>query len=61
LVRHATHITTNLYDVYISVPLRLEEWIGRMGDDQTPGGESDTRPRDIAVEHDVRAHGGSLA
>ncbi len=61
LVRHATHITTNLYDVYISVPLRLEEWIGRMGDDQTPGGESDTRPRDIAVEHDIRAHGGSLA
>jgi len=61
LVRHATHITTNLYDVYISVPLRLEEWVERMSDDETRGDDSGSRPKDLGVQSDVRVQGGSLA
>jgi len=59
-IRHLTNITTNFYDVYISVPLRIEEWLRNMGDDDS---SSDSRPRrrNAGSHGETRAHGGSLA
>lgn len=60
LLRHLTNITINFYDVYISVPLRVEEWLRNMRDDDPP-----TRPRSRVDDGDSRdeaeARGGSLA
>jgi hypothetical protein len=62
MIRHLTNIILNAYDVYVSIPLRIERWVRGMGDDETPT----LRPpgaREInGHEHEkARVGGGSLA
>jgi hypothetical protein len=59
-IRHLTNITTNFYDVYISVPLRIEEWLRNMGDDDSSSGPRPGR-RNARSHGETRAHGGSMA
>ena len=61
LIRHMTNITTNIYDVYISVPLRVEEWVQGMNDDGAAKGRRGPRLKDITAPEDAKARGGSLA
>ncbi|MCH7869617.1 MAG: hypothetical protein IH881_18130 [Myxococcales bacterium] len=60
LIRHLTNITINFYDVYISIPLRVEEWARNTHD-----GEPTNRPfpgsSDVGAHDQARAQGGSLA
>ncbi len=60
-IRHITNIATNFYDVYISIPLRIEDWVrAMMGVDDS---SSDPRPRrgGVGAHGKSEARGGSLA
>lgn len=57
-LRHLTNIVTNFYDVYISVPLRIEEWVSRLRGEELPP----LRPPVLeASDRKARAREGSLA
>lgn len=56
LIRHLTNITTNFYDVYISLPLRLEDWFANAQDDK-----SSARPTEFVDRDENEAQNGSLA
>ena len=59
VIRQLTNIATNVYDVYIGVPLRVEEWLRRARDDDAA---APMLPRTLAPsEGEPRAREGSLA
>ena len=60
LIRHLTNITTNFYDVYISIPLRVEEWVRSMRDDEPPA-RPPSSLNQITGHDEARVRGGSLA
>jgi len=61
LIRHVTNIILNIYDVYISIPLRIEQLVRRGEDDEPPTrllpGANDINGH---KHEEVRVQGGSL-
>ncbi|MBW2293488.1 MAG: hypothetical protein JRG89_17660 [Deltaproteobacteria bacterium] len=60
LIRHVTNIMTNFYDVYVSIPLRIEGWVTGVEEDDLPGGFG-SKMRGMNKRDEGRTRGGSLA
>jgi hypothetical protein len=56
LIHHLTNITTNFYDVYISLPLRIEAWIANARVDK-----SSARPTEFVGSDETGEQRRSLA
>ena len=60
LIRHLTNITTNFYDVYISIPLRIETWVTGV-EEEDPPERRGSRMSALDDPDETRARGGSPA